>query len=42
MIGLGESPVNLAFALGLVGLAGATMVVGAYRLARGQRRWAAV
>lgn len=41
MVGMGESLVNLAFALSLLGLAGAAMVVGSYRLSRRGRRWAA-
>lgn len=42
MIGLGESLVNVAFALGLLSLAGAAMVVGAFRLSRERPRWAGV
>jgi hypothetical protein len=43
MIGVGESLVNLAFALCLLGLAGVAMVIGAFRLAREPRpAWQAV
>ena len=39
MIGLGESLLNVAFALGLLGLAALAMVVGAFRLSRMRPRW---